>query len=343
MTLRKRRGGFGNRLGLRYQNIRQVLRFPHLIPKLARNYLRVLSGKRVLRGVEFAITYECNYSCPHCLRLNLIDHSRAELTKTEILDAARQIEKLGGIFINYTGGEPILRPDIYEIISETKAIPGLLVTLASNAQALQAENLTELKKRGLDILVLSLDAPTAEAHDRFRQHVGSFAKVLEVIDAANRIRIPVWLTAVAMPETIRSGELIRLAELAEKMDCILTLNLPYPVGGWQGREIPLSPAEYQAYLALLRRSNVRWEGSSNWVVEGCPAGVEKIYITPHGDVFPCAVIHTAFGNLRQESLETIFERLGRWPCFDGRRKPCLVAEAPEMLTECLDARGQIRK
>jgi len=87
-------GGAGNRPSWRWQNLRLVLRFHHLVPKLMRNYARVLASKRVLRGVEFAVTYNCNFHCPHCLKSDIIDPDRPELTRDEVLDAAGQIERL---------------------------------------------------------------------------------------------------------------------------------------------------------------------------------------------------------------------------------------------------------
>ena len=324
-------GGFGNRPSLRWQNLTYALKFYPLIPKLIKNYGRVIAGKRVLRGVEFAITYRCNFECPHCLKKYLIDSSQQELSKDEIIDAARQIEKLGGIFINYTGGEPILREDIYEIVEETAKTKGLIVTLASNAYALDEEKIAQLKRLGLAILTLSLDAATADVHNNFRRQVGSFAKVIEAVKTAKKCGLDVWLNAIATKEIIKTGELARLAELANNLGCMLTLNLPYPVGGWQNKDISLSPEEYKIYLKTLKLPNVRWEGSSNWLIEGCPAGVEKVYITPYGDVFPCAVIHTAFGNIKREPLAVIYERMGKISDYDGRKKPCLVAEDSELM------------
>ncbi|HPQ68624.1 MAG TPA: radical SAM protein [bacterium] len=328
-------GGFGDRLSWRRHNLSLAWRYRGLTPKLMKNYLRVLAGRRVLRGVEFAITYDCNFNCPHCLTKTLIDDARPPLTADEILHTARQIERLGGIYINYTGGEPILRDDIFEIVERTARLSGLIVTLASNGYALDRDNLPELKRRGLAMLALSLDGPSPETHDVMRGFAGSYERVEQVIRLAREIALPVWLTAVVTRENLRNGAMATLAERTAQQGLPLTLNLPYPVGAWEGADVVLTENDYQRYLQLLTLPHVRWEGSSNWLREGCPAGTEKIYVTPYGDVFPCAVIHRSYGNVREQPLATIYERLGRTPCFDGRRKPCLVAEAPELWRECL--------
>jgi MoaA/NifB/PqqE/SkfB family radical SAM enzyme len=325
---------------LRARDLRTALRFPRLWPKLAANTARAALGRRVLRGVEFAVTYRCDLDCPHCLKQRLVDGSRAELTAQEIRRTARRIAGLGGIFINLTGGEAALREDIEEIVAATSGVRGLIVTLASNGYALSEDLLRRLTRRGLAMLVLSLDGPTAEVHDAFRGRPGAFAGVVRSVEAARRLRLPAWLTAVATRENTRNGDLRRVAALADAWGCPLTLNLPYPVGGWNGRDVALSPEEYAEYRALLRLPHVRWEGSSNWLGEGCPAGVEKIYITPYGDVFPCAVIHTPYGNARDEPLDTIYARLGAHPCYGAGRKPCLVAEDPDRLARASAADGR---
>lgn len=320
------------------RNLRYVARFPRLLPKLAGDYLWVLAGRRVLRGVEFAVTYRCNFDCAHCLTKSVVDERQPELTREEIGDIARQIDRLGAIFINFTGGEALLRDDLEAIVADTARLRGLLVTLASNAYALTPERLATLQKRGLAMLTLSLDGPDPASHDRFRQQPGAFARVAATVRAARSLRMPVWLNAVATRDNLNDGSLERLADLAREWGCLLTINLPYATGGWRDADVRLGDAEYRRYLALLRLPHVRWEGSSNWGRAGCPAGSEKIYISPYGDVFPCAVLQTSYGNLRQEPLAAIYRRLGEEPLFDGRCKPCLSAEAPELLPDRLKNR-----
>ncbi|MCL4233703.1 MAG: radical SAM protein [Deltaproteobacteria bacterium] len=316
----------------RAKNLRYAWRFRTLIPKMLRNTVRARRGERVLRGVEFAVTYHCNFSCSHCLRDNLIGE-REELTADQIIETARAIERLGGIFINYTGGEALLRPDLPEIIERTASIRGLFVSLASNGYILTMDRLRDLRRRGLSMMTMSLDGPTAAIHDGFRKKTGSYDRVLAAVDNAKSLGIDVWLNAVVRSDLAREGHLDDLAKLVKELGCMLTLNLPYAVGGWEGKDVSLTPDAYAAYKKLLRHSWVRWEGSSNWVSEGCPAGIEKLYLTPYGDVLPCGAVHRNYGNVVVHGLEAIYHRMGTEPGFGTCRKGCLAAEEPHRLDE----------
>ena len=61
---------------------------------------------------------------------------------------------------------------------------------------------------------------------------------------------------------------------------------------------------------------------------GCPAGVEKVYITPYGDVIPCPFIHVSFGNVKDSSLLEIVDKMRNVQYFNKYQKICIAAEDP---------------
>ena len=98
------------------------------------------------------------------------------------------------------------------------------------------------------------------------------------------------------------------------------------------------------FRRLVSQPSVRWEGSSNYLREGCPAGGEKIYITPYGDVMPCACIHASYGNLRERSLREIYREMRETPIFrKGTHRRCLVAEDPVFSEKYLDTLNALAK
>ena len=116
-------------------------------------------------------------------------------------------------------------------------------------------------------------------------------------------------------ELINSGEIEDLRKLAfNDMGIYLTVNLPYPVGEWSVEYFEcLDRQDYEYYNKLLKKPGIRWEGDANYFKNGCPAGTEKLYITPYGDVMPCAVLQQSFGNIKNTSVKEIYNKINKIP------------------------------
>jgi MoaA/NifB/PqqE/SkfB family radical SAM enzyme len=135
----------------------------------------------------------------------------------------------------------------------------------------------------------------------------------------------VFLNTIATSENIKSGDLIRMSEQVRASGDVLTVNLPYKVGAWRHKkDAMLSDEEMKVYFALLKQPHVRWEGTSNYLKQGCPAGTEKVYISPYGDVFPCAVMHVSIGNVREKSFTAIYGEMRQIAMFKDGHDVCLV-------------------
>jgi hypothetical protein len=132
------------------RNLGLLVRYPRVLGRLARNYARIVLGgrRRLLRGVEFCVTYRCQLNCAHCLTKSLVDEQRAEMTADQAVRAIRDLAKLGALFVNLTGGEPLLRDDLFEIVAEAARDRGLLVTVASNGLARSGGEALGARRRG---------------------------------------------------------------------------------------------------------------------------------------------------------------------------------------------------
>ncbi len=291
--------------------------------------MRLLVLKRpVLRGVEFAVTYRCQSHCTHCLRVSLIDPDRTELSPNEVAVVVDDLLWLGALNINLTGGEPLLREDILDVIAAARPDKCFL-TLATNGIELTPAKATQLRNAGVRMLSISIDDPLEQEHDRKRCYPGSYRKAMDALAIAAGAGLKVSVCCILTRDLLEDARIYDLiSQLRGKVQQI-TLNLPYRVGGWAGSEHTLTEQELKAFRDLLTHPFVRWQGSSGFLGEGCPAGGEKIYITPYGDVFPCACIHASFGNVRDRSVREIYEEMRRTPIFrKGTHRLCLVAEDP---------------
>jgi len=302
---------------------------PVLLPRLLLNYARMLLlGTPLVRGVEFAVTYRCQLQCPHCLRWPLMDPGRPELTPAEVHEVAGALIRIGALNINLTGGEPLLREDILEVVRQARP-DRCFLTLATNGRALTLPLARALREAGVRMLSLSLDAPGPAAHDRRRGAPGSYREVMDALEVARQAGVRVSVCTIVTRDLLRGDAVPRILRDIRGRAQQLTLNMPYMVGGWAERDEWYGEEDRRRFRELLALPGVRWEGSSNYFREGCPAGVEKIYITPYGDVMPCACIHASYGNVRERPLGEIYADMRRTPLFRGGvHACCLVAEHP---------------
>jgi MoaA/NifB/PqqE/SkfB family radical SAM enzyme len=304
---------------------RYAVRYGYILPRVARNYFRLLVlRQKVLRGVEFALTYDCNCDCSHCSAAHLRDSKRKLLPFDRIRQALSQSIELGALNINLTGGEVLMRRDLEQLVRAAQPRRSV-VSVATNGILLDGDQAVRLKKCGVRIVTISLDSSSPEAHDRSRGHAGCFRKVFEAVEHARRAGLEVFLCTILTPENLGNGDIYRMVELAAERRVTLTVNVSCPVGRWrQCRGVILSQEELSRFDQIVSSPHVRWEGGSNYLKEGCPAGVEKIYISPYGDVMPCNFTHISFGNVAEESLPVIWRRMIRTEPFNRIHDRCLV-------------------
>ena len=130
-----------------------------------------------------------------------------------------QIADLGVLALSFTGGEPTLRKDLPELIYHTGVTHNFMNGLASNGYLLP-KLLKENKLEGLDYILLSLDYPTADLHNRMRG-IKVFDRVIESIHLANKNDIKVILSTVVMKDNIHLLE--DMCQLAEKLGCTIEI------------------------------------------------------------------------------------------------------------------------
>jgi MoaA/NifB/PqqE/SkfB family radical SAM enzyme len=116
--------------------------------------------------LDLNLTNRCNFLCRHCgydAGVKMVP----ELDTAQIISILQDFKNSGGRFLDLTGGEPLLRPDLEEIISAAKSL-GLEVRVLTNAALLNRERLESLQKAGLDGLGISLDGSNYGTYHRLR-------------------------------------------------------------------------------------------------------------------------------------------------------------------------------
>lgn len=156
-------------------------------------------GEKIPLAVSWALTFRCNQQCLYC---GIWQNQCRELRTPEVLYILEQFKKLGTRWISFTGGEPLLREDIGEIIRYAKK-SGIYVSINSNGR-LVPEKINQLQ--GADRIKLSLDGPP-EINDRVRGQ-GSFRAVEEAVRICRESNIYVCLECVLSKDNLKSVDWI---------------------------------------------------------------------------------------------------------------------------------------
>lgn len=292
----------------RYYNI--IRKRKRIIPKALRGYALSAFRKRgVFRGAELAVTYDCQAGCPKCSCRSLIDDKRSELSTPEIIKIADEMVANKGILVDLTGGEPLLRKDIVEIVGQLARKP-ILVSMATNAIGMTPDLMRTLADAGLSVLQFGLASPISEEHDAEVGCKGAFDNIMRSIESANQNGISVLLNVVMTKDILHTERLEILETIAKETGSYISLIYPAPVGGWEGNDtVRLGEADYERINELLKKDYFTTDTVSSYKKGKCPAGSEKIYISPYGDVYPCPFIQQPFGNLRDYSLKKILKNM----------------------------------
>lgn len=139
----------------------------------------------------FVVNYECNQRCKMCNLYNrsakYLGRGIKKLTTEQMLKVIDDFADIGTSGIGFTGGEPILRSDIYELIKQAKK-RGLFTHMSSNGMAINSEVARKLIDSGLDAIGFSLDGARQATHDFIRGVPGSFEKVINAIKSCRKVK-----------------------------------------------------------------------------------------------------------------------------------------------------------
>ena len=164
--------------------------------------------------IVWDITYACNLKCKHCYA-NAGKKLENELTTEEAKKVIDILDKASVPVISFSGGEPLIRPDIFEL-TRYAADKGIYVAVATNGTLITKEKAKEMKKAGIQFTQISLDGATAKTHDTFRGIDGVFEKTIKGIKNAVDEGFFVNIATTAIKNNYQ--EIPKIIYLCEKMN-----------------------------------------------------------------------------------------------------------------------------
>jgi radical SAM protein len=287
------------------------------------------------------VTQACDLACVHCRASAQPDRHPMELSTAEGKHLIDQIAALKVPVFVLTGGDPIKRPDLFELIGHAHSA-GVRVSLTPSATPLLTRDIVvRLKKAGLARLAVSMDGASAETHDAFRGMSGSFARTLDAVRWANEVGLPVQINTTFSRRNI--PEIDAIVSLIEslritlwsvfflvptgrgKLDDLLNANefeqvfaKIYSLSKTAGFDIKTTEAQHYRRFMLQQRVAERKAGVETHATQDkaaddlgrAPRGLNDgkgfVFISHTGEVFPSGFLPVSAGNIRQQELSGLY-------------------------------------
>ena len=284
--------------------------------------------------VVWAVTRRCNLNCMHC---SISEAETTELSTEEGFSLIEDAAKLGAVKFAFTGGEPLVRRDIFELV-EYAASYDMQVVMATNGTLIDEDVASRLKKAGLYRAAISIDGIGA-AHDEFRGVKGAFDAMMRGVNACKKVGLRVqFLTTVSK---INLKEIPKIMDLANRLQ-VDRIYLVALIAVGRGRQISdacLSADEMEQFFRLVLERQMKtnvwlkpicmpqfWAfleaeglcGAADRKFVGCTAGITRFHIFPNGDVAPCAYLPLKVGNVHSERFTKIIEKAELFQKFRNR-------------------------
>ena len=304
--------------------------------------------------VIWEVTQACDLACVHCRASAQPKRNPFELSTEE---GKRLIDEIAAMQVPVfvlTGGDPIKRPDLFELIEHATKV-GVRVSLTPSATPLLTREVVhQMKRSGLARLAVSLDGSNAEVHDAFRGMSGSFQRTMDAIEWANEVGLPVQINTTFSRRNV--DDFKEIAALIERKKITLwSVFFLVPTGRGklddllsaeefedifaklhdlsQRAPFHIKTTEAQHYRRYILQQQVADRRSGRQEAQTSPAKVQDtvgraprglndgkgfVFVSHTGEVFPSGFLPFSGGNVRTDSLSCIYRES---PIFQQLRDP----------------------
>jgi heme b synthase len=316
-------------------------------------------GSPRLQIVAWEVTRACNLNCVHCRASSDSGPYPEEMDTEEALSIIDQITEVGRPIVILTGGEPLLRKDIFTLAAYG-AEKGLRMVMGSNGTLVTRNMARQISESGIKRVSISLDGATSKSHDQFRQVSGAFLRAMEGIARLKEQGVEFQVnTTITRQNLFEAKEIldlsVRLGAVAHHVFLLVPTGRAKEMAGqeltakeyedtlhWFYQQQSVVPLQFKATCApqfyRISQQEARAKGEElerkrethglDAVTRGCLAGISYCFVSHVGVVQPCGYLDLSAGDLRESALRhiwddsPIFEKLRDFSGYKGKCGRC---------------------
>ena len=268
------------------------------------------------------LTYKCPLHCPYCSNPMDMQETNDELNTQQWLDALTQAREMGAVQLGFSGGEPLLRKDLEELVSHANEL-GFYTNLITSGIGLTEKRIAALKEAGLAHIQLSFQSANADENDLIGNKRHSFKQKLKVAKLVKQYDYPMVLNFCITSQNIHAIDEVLSLSSQLKADFVELATVQYYGWAYENRD-HLLPTRSQLELAESRVNQYRERQSKTdpkfiFVTpdyyeerpKACMNGWGSTFltITPSGSALPChsaKILPMKFPNVKEHSLKDIW-------------------------------------
>ncbi len=264
-------------------------------------------------GVHLDVTWRCNERCVHCY----LDHDDlGEMSYDEIEDLMTQLAAAGVFFLTISGGEPMLRTDIFPILRRTHELT-FNVNLKTTAILIREKEAALIRDLGVETVQVSIYSHRPEVHDAITKVKGSLERSLAAIRFMVSRGLKVTMANVVMKQT--RFDYPGVQKLAAEVGAMFTIDptiTPHINGD---RSLLALNVSREDLRDIMNDQTIAGQTEDQFVAVApgadddhmdnipCSAGHSACYVSPYGDVYPCVQFPLPSGNVRQQKFIDIWK------------------------------------
>jgi radical SAM protein with 4Fe4S-binding SPASM domain len=306
-----------------------------------------------LHILSWNVTRRCNLSCQHCYLPAVASKKGSAIPSSELTtrEALQFIDQLAQVnpeaMLILTGGEPLLREDIFELSSHAYQ-KGMLVVMGTNGLLINDATARTLKQNGVSGVSISLDSATPEVHDSVRSHDGAWEGAVAAVRSCRSADLSVQINTVV---TSRNYDAIpEIITLSQTLGATVFSPFFLVCTGNGEKMTDISPLQYEMLLSRIAQTGGKHQdvmvrsrcaptirrilydmdpASILLKMDSgrCLAGISYCRVSPEGEVTPCPYMPVSAGNIRERPFKDIWEHSGllkalKNPDLKGKCRDC---------------------